>query len=195
MRFRGLRARLLDTRAAVERRDAADHLCRGPQRSAGPGDGAGPVGLRAWARMSPKPAAFSALRKAWSKSSARERVRDTPISEATFCGAGVGAAIAGMRPVVEVQIFDFVTFMMDMIVNQAAKFRFMNGGDAERADRRSAVRRAAASGSPRSTARASRPGSRTYAGPCRRGALDAVRREGSAHRRDPRRQPSDFSRA
>jgi 2-oxoisovalerate dehydrogenase E1 component len=58
----------------------------------------------------------------------RERVRDTPISEATFCGAGVGAAIAGMRPVVEVQIFDFVTLMMDMIVNQAAKFRFMNGG-------------------------------------------------------------------
>jgi 2-oxoisovalerate dehydrogenase E1 component len=57
-----------------------------------------------------------------------ERVRDTPISEATFCGAGVGAAIAGMRPVVEVQIFDFVTLMMDMIVNQAAKFRYMLGG-------------------------------------------------------------------
>jgi 2-oxoisovalerate dehydrogenase E1 component len=57
-----------------------------------------------------------------------ERVRDTPISEATFCGAGVGAAIAGMRPIVEVQIFDFVTLMMDMLVNQAAKFRFMLGG-------------------------------------------------------------------
>jgi 2-oxoisovalerate dehydrogenase E1 component len=56
------------------------------------------------------------------------RVRDTPLSEASFCGAGVGAAIAGMRPVVEVQIFDFVTQMMDMIVNQAAKFRYMNGG-------------------------------------------------------------------
>ncbi len=57
-----------------------------------------------------------------------ERVRDTPISEASFCGMGVGAAIAGMRPIVEIQIFDFVTFMMDMIVNQAAKFRYMNGG-------------------------------------------------------------------
>ncbi|MCH9045821.1 MAG: dehydrogenase E1 component subunit alpha/beta [SAR324 cluster bacterium] len=56
------------------------------------------------------------------------RVLDTPISEATFCGAGIGAAIAGMRPIVEVQIFDFVTLMMDMIVNQAAKFRFMLGG-------------------------------------------------------------------
>ncbi|MBZ6079091.1 alpha-ketoacid dehydrogenase subunit alpha/beta [Microvirga puerhi] len=59
-----------------------------------------------------------------------DRIRDTPISESTFCGAGVGAAIAGMRPIVEVQIFDFVTLMMDMIVNQAAKFRFMNGGHA-----------------------------------------------------------------
>ncbi len=57
-----------------------------------------------------------------------ERVRDTPIAEATFSGAGVGAAIAGMRPVVEVQIFDFVSLMMDMIVNQAAKFRYMLGG-------------------------------------------------------------------
>jgi 2-oxoisovalerate dehydrogenase E1 component len=61
----------------------------------------------------------------------RQRVRDTPISEATFCGAAVGAAIAGLRPIVEVQIFDFVTQMMDMIVNQAAKFRFMNGGTAK----------------------------------------------------------------
>lgn len=61
----------------------------------------------------------------------KQRVRDTPISEATFCGAGVGAALAGLRPVVEVQIFDFVTQMMDMIVNQAAKFRFMNGGQAK----------------------------------------------------------------
>lgn len=60
-----------------------------------------------------------------------ERVRDTPITEAAFCGTGVGAAIAGLRPVVEVQIFDFVTQMMDMIVNQAAKFRFMNGGTAK----------------------------------------------------------------
>ena len=57
-----------------------------------------------------------------------ERVRDTPISEATYCGTGVGAAIAGMRPIVEVQIFDFITLMMDMIVNQAAKFRYMLGG-------------------------------------------------------------------
>lgn len=56
------------------------------------------------------------------------RVRDTPISEPGFVGAGVGAAIAGMRPVVEIQIFDFVALTMDVLVNQAAKFRYMNGG-------------------------------------------------------------------
>ena len=57
------------------------------------------------------------------------RVRDTPISEPGFVGAGVGAAIAGMRPVVEIQIFDFVALTMDVLVNQAAKFRYMNGGN------------------------------------------------------------------
>jgi 2-oxoisovalerate dehydrogenase E1 component len=56
------------------------------------------------------------------------RVRDTPISEAAIAGCAVGSAVTGMRPIAEVQIFDFITHMMDMIVNQAAKFRFMNGG-------------------------------------------------------------------
>jgi 2-oxoisovalerate dehydrogenase E1 component len=57
-----------------------------------------------------------------------DRVRDTPISEPTFLGAGVGAAIAGLRPIVEIQIWDFIAMTMDQIVNQAAKFRFMLGG-------------------------------------------------------------------
>ena len=57
-----------------------------------------------------------------------ERVRDTPISEATFVGAGVGAAVAGWRPVVEIQIWDFIAMTMDQVVNQAAKFRYMLGG-------------------------------------------------------------------
>ena len=58
----------------------------------------------------------------------KERVRDTPISEAAIAGLGVGGALTGLRPVIEVQFFDFVTLMMDMIVNQAAKLRFMLGG-------------------------------------------------------------------
>ena len=57
-----------------------------------------------------------------------ERVRDTPISEAAIAACAVGAAVTGMRPIAEVQIFDFITHMMDMIVNQSAKFRFMLGG-------------------------------------------------------------------
>jgi 2-oxoisovalerate dehydrogenase E1 component len=55
-------------------------------------------------------------------------VRETPISEATIVGCGVGAAMTGLRPVVELQIFDFIALAMDMIVNQAAKLRFMLGG-------------------------------------------------------------------
>ena len=57
-----------------------------------------------------------------------ERVRDTPISEPSFVGMGVGAAVAGMRPIVEIQIWDFIAMTMDQIVNQAAKIRYMLGG-------------------------------------------------------------------
>ncbi|MEM8552949.1 MAG: dehydrogenase E1 component subunit alpha/beta [Pseudomonadota bacterium] len=57
-----------------------------------------------------------------------ERVRDTPISEGAIGTCGVGAALCGMRPICEIQLFDFVTLMMDAIVNQAAKARFMLGG-------------------------------------------------------------------
>ncbi len=57
-----------------------------------------------------------------------DRVRDTPISEATYVGCAIGAAITGLRPIAEIQIFDLVALTMDMVVNQAAKFRFMLGG-------------------------------------------------------------------
>ena len=56
------------------------------------------------------------------------RVIDSPISEAGITGAGVGAALVGSRPVVELQIFDFVTLTMDQLVNHAAKWRYMSGG-------------------------------------------------------------------
>ncbi|MEQ9491383.1 MAG: alpha-ketoacid dehydrogenase subunit beta [Alphaproteobacteria bacterium] len=59
----------------------------------------------------------------------KNRVRDTPISEASMIGVGVGAAIAGARPVVEILYIDFAMLGMDQIVNQAAKFRLMTGGD------------------------------------------------------------------
>ena len=56
------------------------------------------------------------------------RVRDTPISEAAIVGAAVGAAMTGLKPVVEIMFMDFATLAMDAIVNQAAKARFMFGG-------------------------------------------------------------------
>jgi pyruvate/2-oxoglutarate/acetoin dehydrogenase E1 component len=57
-----------------------------------------------------------------------ERVRNTPISEMAIVGAGVGAAIAGMRPIVEIMYQDFTTLAMEQIVSQAAKHRYMSGG-------------------------------------------------------------------
>lgn len=57
-----------------------------------------------------------------------ERVRDTPISEAGFVGLGIGAALVGMRPVVELLFMDFALVSADQIVNQAAKLRYMSGG-------------------------------------------------------------------
>ena len=57
-----------------------------------------------------------------------DRVRNTPISEMAIVGAGVGAAIAGMRPIVEVMYQDFLTLAMEQLVSQAAKHRYMSGG-------------------------------------------------------------------
>ena len=57
-----------------------------------------------------------------------ERVRNTPISEIAIAGAGIGAAMQGMRPVVEIMYEDFLTVSMEQIVNQAAKHRTMSGG-------------------------------------------------------------------
>ncbi|MHC4712047.1 MAG: alpha-ketoacid dehydrogenase subunit beta [Planctomycetota bacterium] len=57
-----------------------------------------------------------------------KRVIDTPIAEASFTGAGIGAAITGMRPVVELLFIDFSLLTLEQVINQAAKYRFMTGG-------------------------------------------------------------------
>lgn len=59
------------------------------------------------------------------------RIIDAPISEACIVGAGIGAALTGMRPIVDMHFADFVTCAMDEIVNQAAKIRYMFGGQAK----------------------------------------------------------------
>lgn len=57
-----------------------------------------------------------------------ERVRDTPISEQAIVGAALGAAITGLRPVIELMFADFIPIAMDQITNQVAKYRYMSGG-------------------------------------------------------------------
>lgn len=57
-----------------------------------------------------------------------DRVKDTPISEATVAGLAVGAALSGLRPIVEVMFVDFATLAMDQLVNHAAKLHYMSGG-------------------------------------------------------------------
>jgi pyruvate/2-oxoglutarate/acetoin dehydrogenase E1 component len=58
----------------------------------------------------------------------KDRIIDTPISEAGFTGLGVGAAMAGVRPIVDIMFGDFLTLIMDQLVNQAAKIHYMSGG-------------------------------------------------------------------
>jgi len=60
-----------------------------------------------------------------------KRVRDTPISEGAIIGLAIGSAATGLRPVAEIMMGDFVTVAMDMLVNQAAKLRYMTGGGVE----------------------------------------------------------------
>jgi pyruvate dehydrogenase E1 component beta subunit len=57
-----------------------------------------------------------------------ERVRNTPISEAAITGIAMGAALCGLRPVLEIMFIDFATLALDCLVNQAAKYRYMSGG-------------------------------------------------------------------
>jgi len=59
-----------------------------------------------------------------------ERVLNTPISENSFVGVAVGAALVGLRPVVEIMFMDFITLAMDQLVNHAAKFHYIYGGQA-----------------------------------------------------------------
>lgn len=61
----------------------------------------------------------------------RERIWNTPLSEAAFIGAGIGAAMAGVRPVIDLMVGTFTYVAMDQLYNQAAKLRYMSGGQAK----------------------------------------------------------------
>ena len=90
------------------------------------------------------------------------RVIDTPITEHGFAGLGVGAALAGLKPIVEFMTFNFAMQAMDQLINSAAKTRYMSGGQIARARSCSADRTVRPRASPPSTARISPPGTRTF---------------------------------
>ena len=123
-----------------------------------------------------------------------ERVRNTPISEIAIVGAGIGAAMQGMRPVVEVMYEDFLTVSMEQIVNQAAKHRYMSGGQLKVP---LTIRTQGGAGwSPGRAARAAGRGVvRARARPEGRLRLDADRRPRAALVGDLRRQPGHLLRA
>ncbi len=69
-----------------------------------------------------------AVTKGFTEEFGSERVRDAPLSESVIVGAGVGAAMAGMKPIMEIMTINFTLLAMDQIVNHAAKMRYMSGG-------------------------------------------------------------------
>ena len=109
------------------------------------------------------------------------RVLDTPISESAYVGAAAGAAASGLRPVAELMFADFMGVCFDQIFNQAAKFRYMFGGNARTPMvdphdvRRGHPRRLAALAG-------ALPAVHPHPGPEGRRAGDAVRRQGPADR-------------
>ena len=123
----------------------------------------------------------------------RERVIDTPISEAAIVGAAVGAAMVGMRPVAEMQYGDFVFCAMDQVVNQAAKMHYMSNGQVSVP----MVLRLPVGASQRGAqhGQSTRGLVHAHARPEGRLPVDSLRRQGPAAGRDPRRQSRDLPRA
>ena len=121
------------------------------------------------------------------------RVVDTPITELGFAGIGVGAAMVGLRPVIEFMTWNFALLAIDQVVNSAAKMLYMSGGQYHipivfRGPNGAALQlvRAALAG----VGVVARPHPR----PQGRGPGHAARREGTAQERHPRRQPRDHAR-
>ena len=121
------------------------------------------------------------------------RVIDTPITEHAFTGLGVGAALAGLEPIVEFMTFNFAMQAMDHLINSAAKTRYMSGGQVEVADR---LPRPEWPGRPRR--RPAQPGFLLLVRACPRpqgaGTVDRGRCQGSAQGGDPRSQSGDLPR-
>ena len=111
-----------------ERGRARADLRRGRPRGDRGGDAPRPAPCSSSARTWPRPATRSRCCWAWCRSSAPSGSSTRPISEPGYAGIGVGAAMTGMRPIVDIMFGDFITLTMDQMVNQAAKAHYMSGG-------------------------------------------------------------------
>ena len=123
-----------------------------------------------------------------------DRLLDTPLSEAAFVGAAIGAATCGMRPVAELMFIDFLGVCFDQIFNQAAKFRYMFGGKAEtpvviRTMYGAGLSAAAQHSQTLTSIFTHIPGIKVVCPSL------AVRRQGADGRGDPRQRPGDILRA
>ena len=167
-------------------------LRRGDQGSHRRGNAARSERRSSWARTSPRPARPFKVLTGLVDEFGKDRIIDTPISEAGFTGLGVGAAMTGLRPIVDIMFGDFLTLIMDQMVNQAAKIHYMSGGKWKvpmvlRATM-GATRRSAAQHSQSLHAWPSHiPGLKVVV------PVDALRRQGPVQVRDSRRQPGASS--
>ena len=122
-----------------------------------------------------------------------KRVIDTPITEHGFAGLGVGAAMAGLRPIVEFMTFNFAMQAIDQIINSAAKTLYMSGGQMG-----CPIVFRGPNGAAARVGRPAQPVLRELVRPRARpeggGALERRRRQGPAQGRDPRSQPGDLPR-
>ena len=128
------------------------------------------------------------------RSTVAERVFDTPISELAMAGAAFGAAVTGLRPVIEIMFGDFMALPMDSLVNQAAKFWYVSN---EQASVPLVVRSAVGAGGRFGAMHSQIHGTWFQGIPGLKvvGAVEPGRREGAAQVRDPRRQPGHLPRA
>ena len=136
--------------------------------------------------------AYKVTRGLW-KEFGDKRVVDTPITELGFAAVGVGAAMAGLRPVIEFMTWNFSILASDQIINHAAKMLYMSGGQFKRADRFSRPERLGLSGLVAAFA-GSRGFLRKFPRPEGRDAFDGGRCERASQIVDPRRQSGHIPR-
>ena len=138
------------------------------------------------------PAASSTPPRVSSSASASDRVIDTPISELAFTAAAFGAAVKGMRPVVEIMFGDFLGLVIDTLVNQASKYWYLSN---EQASVPLVVRSAVGAGARFGACHSQTPTGWFLGEPGLKlvAASNAAGREGPDQGRDPRRQPGDLS--